>query len=193
MSVRERGGAPRDAAGTPARSDTWRRLEAERSFLRRAALRGLPGKADASVGASDVVHDALLEAKRWASSFRGRTRAEWRAWLLMVLRTRISRTNRKAGRGTVPIDDHPGMTPIDSAVSPSAAALGRESAAALRDALRWLNPKDRELLQLRHEDRLDFESIARWMGLPSSESARKRHMRAVNRLRLILGPADEAG
>ncbi|MDR3620810.1 MAG: sigma-70 family RNA polymerase sigma factor [Paludisphaera borealis] len=168
---------------------SWSSLEEQRSFLKLAASRMLHFKTDAGVEASDVVHDAFIEANRCAPSYRGSGEPEWRAWLLKVLRTRVSRLRRQARRRVVPVEDCQGLTPADCGPSPSAAAIGRERARTLSQALLWLEPKDRELLGLKYEGGLDFDSIAASMGLPSAEAARKRHLRAVKRLRIILGPA----
>ncbi|MDG3002250.1 sigma-70 family RNA polymerase sigma factor [Paludisphaera mucosa] len=171
--------------------DDWDALEGQRPFLKRAALCAGQSVLNSANDASDVVQNTLIEAKRWAESFRGRTEAEWKAWLLRLLRTQLSRLRRKPS-AIAASPDHPQIhDQADSGTAPSKAAVRSERADALAKALLWLDPRDQELLRLRHEERWEFAAIAGRLGLPSPDAARKRHMRAVNQLRLILGPAHD--
>jgi RNA polymerase sigma factor (sigma-70 family) len=53
-------------------------------------------------------------------------------------------------------------------------------------ALTRLKPKDRELLILRYMEQLDVEQIASVMGI-SRTAVTSRHLRAIQRLRELLG------
>jgi RNA polymerase sigma-70 factor (ECF subfamily) len=73
--------------------------------------------------------------------------------------------------------------------SPSQAAMRRELQDRLRAALDEMDPLDREVLALRHFEELSNNEAAQILGI-SKGAASKRHVRALVRLREILG-ADE--
>jgi len=169
----------------------WEAIEAHRAFLECRALRMARTLWAAGVTASDVVQGTLVEARRYADGFRGTTQAEWRAWLLRVFRTRISRLTRKWTPTIVDLGEDGELGPIDPRTSPSQSAARRERSEALANALLWLDPRDCELLRLRHDERLEFAAIAERLGLPSADAARKRYGRALHQLREILGPSND--
>ena len=65
-----------------------------------------------------------------------------------------------------------------------------EMFARVREALKQLSPQDRELLVLRHLEQLGVREIADVLGV-SDTVVTTRHLRALQRLRKILG--DEFG
>src|SRR5262249_24789664 len=75
---------------------------------------------------------------------------------------------------------------IGHMTSPSQAAMRRELQDRLRAALDEMDPLDREVLALRHFEELGNSEVAAVLGI-SKDAASKRHVRALKRLRDILG------
>jgi RNA polymerase sigma-70 factor (ECF subfamily) len=173
-------------------------LEPMRAELARIARRGLPLALRAKVGASDIVQQAMVDAVGQVDQFRGRTQAQWRAWVLMILRNRLAMARRHyldaekrrvareiplgepdpAGGGLIPELVHPSS-------SPGAKFARAELEAMLLEALGRLPGPDRELVCWHHEERQTFEQIAARIGI-SADAARKRWARAMIRLREAL-------
>jgi RNA polymerase sigma-70 factor, ECF subfamily len=70
-------------------------------------------------------------------------------------------------------------------LSPSQAAVQEEARANLKAALDSMGDLDREVVALRHFERLSAAETAAVLGLPL-ETARKRYLRAMKKLRAIL-------
>src|SRR5262249_52855760 len=69
---------------------------------------------------------------------------------------------------------------------PSEAAIRAELKLRLREALDSMDPADREVLVLRHFEQLSLGEAAQVLGLTESGACR-RHLRALSRLKEILG------
>src|ERR687894_396915 len=80
----------------------------------------------------------------------------------------------------------------DPGVTPAAAALRRELEGRFHAALARLDEADREVLLMRHFEQLSNGDAARALGL-SEAAAGMRHLRALRRLRAILGEAPSRG
>lgn len=167
-------------------------FEEQRPFLRRVAGRGWNSTASPRIGASDLVQQTYLAARRYLDRFRGRTRAEWRAWLLLILRSQKTRATRGAGPSASPL---PGSSwsdaPVDPDPWPSRWVTEQERRRVVREALDRLSEEDRRVLELRHRDQLRFRAIAEHFGGCTAEAARKRYARALDRLRVALGPVHD--
>jgi RNA polymerase sigma-70 factor (ECF subfamily) len=159
--------------------------ERYRPYLLRMAARlldaRLPGES------SSVVQDAFLAALRGFGRFRGNTPAEFLSWLAEIVRNRALTRLRRAGRIN-PLAAAPGgedEVPA-SGSSPSEQAERRESAARLLEAVHALPPDCREVISLRNFQGLPFEEVAARMRR-SSDAVRQLWVRAVRRLREVLG------
>ncbi len=77
---------------------------------------------------------------------------------------------------------------------PSEAAVRAELKIRLQEALSSMDPLDREVLALRHFEQLSRAEIAQVLGV-SEGAAGKRYIRALERLKRILGhsPGGEGG
>jgi len=75
---------------------------------------------------------------------------------------------------------------VSHMTSPSQAAMRDELQTRLRAALDEMEPLDREVLALRHFEELGNNEVAEVLGI-SKDAASKRHVRALKRLRDILG------
>ena len=80
----------------------------------------------------------------------------------------------------------------DPGITPAAAALRRELQCRFHAALGRLDEADREILLMRHFEQLSNGDAARALGL-SEAAAGMRHLRALRRLRAILGEAPSRG
>ena len=75
---------------------------------------------------------------------------------------------------------------------PSVAAVRAERKLRLQEALEALDPIDREVLVLRHFEELSAEETARVIGIERS-AASKRYMRALVRLKDLIGSSPDGG
>ena len=69
---------------------------------------------------------------------------------------------------------------------PSEAAIRAEMKIRVQEALNSMDPLDREVLALRHFEQLSRAEIAQVIGI-SEAAAGKRYIRALERLKQILG------
>ena len=74
----------------------------------------------------------------------------------------------------------------DPALTPAAEALRRELQGRFQAALVRLADDDREIILLRHFEQLSNSEAAQALGL-SEAAAGMRHLRALRRLRAVLG------
>jgi RNA polymerase sigma-70 factor (ECF subfamily) len=78
---------------------------------------------------------------------------------------------------------------LDPASSPSDVVARAEEQQRLQEALESLDEGDREVLVLRYFELLTNEETAEVLGL-SHSGAKKRHLRALGRLKAALGPLE---
>jgi RNA polymerase sigma-70 factor (ECF subfamily) len=175
-------------------------LERYRSYLMLLARlqigRRLQGKTDPA----DMVQETFLEAARHFAAFRGDSEPEFTAWLRQILATCLAHTVRRF-YGTQARDIRLERTLgeeldqssrcfdvglLDEHSSPSQRASRREQAVLLADALDRLPADYREVIILRHLSDLTFPEVAQRMGR-SLDSVEKLHVRALLRLRWVLG------
>jgi RNA polymerase sigma-70 factor (ECF subfamily) len=176
-----------------------RLLESYRAYLGVLARvqigRRLQGKADPS----DIVQEAFLGASRDFPQFRGKTEAEFRAWLRQILASLLAnlvrhyqgtqrRDVRLERQLAVELDqssvalDHGLVAPHSS---PSQQAARREQAVVLANALARLPPEWRDLLILRHLEGLTFPEVAQRLGR-TVDVLKKQWPRALAGLRRLL-------
>ena len=170
-------------------------LEAIRPDLVVLVRREIDRELVAKHSISDVVQQTLLEACEQFASFVGETPEQFRAWLRRILMNNLAdvekgfhRQRREAGRevpiGEAEADNGP---LVAGGPSPSSCARHNERDALLEQAIHRLGGTARDVILLRNRDRLEFETIATQLNLPSADAARKQWFRAVERLRDILG------
>jgi RNA polymerase sigma-70 factor (ECF subfamily) len=157
--------------------------------------RRLQGRADAS----DLVQETCLEAHRHFAIFRGRSEAEFAAWLRSILAGLVAnhvrrhlgtkqRDARLERRLQVELDDT--SCGLDRGLlaqgdSPSEQAVRHESALQLADALAQLPDDYRQTIMLRNFEGLPFAEIATQMGR-SVDSVQKLWVRALSQLRQVM-------
>jgi RNA polymerase sigma-70 factor (ECF subfamily) len=144
---------------------------------------------------SDAVQETLLRAFKNFSRFRGATEAELVAWLRRILARSLADATRQARsqKRDVQREQHwragfeqssqqLAQLAAGDQTSPSEIVSRREQSVLLADALAGL-PKDyREVIVLRHLERVEFAEIAERMGR-SAGAVRMLWARALERLR----------
>jgi RNA polymerase sigma-70 factor (ECF subfamily) len=184
-------------------------LERDRERLRRMVALRLDRRLQGRIDPSDVLQEAQLEAAERLAEFLRNPTMPFFLWLRLITGQRLLALHRRhlgaqqrdAGR-EVSLD-RPGLPQATSAAlaarllghltSPSAAAVRAEMKARLRATLDAMDPTDRAVLVLRHFEQLSTAETAQELGI-SEEAAKKRHVRALKRLKTLLtSTSDEPG
>jgi RNA polymerase sigma-70 factor (ECF subfamily) len=181
-------------------------LDRHRQRLRRMVAVRLDRRLAARVDPSDVVQDVLLEADRHLADYVRRRPLPFYPWLrqlawnrLVDLHRRHVRAGRRSVRREAPAAPHlPDESALELAArlfargsSPSARLEREEVRQQVRDALDRLSERDREVLVLRHLERLSTREIAAVLGV-SEGAVDVRHLRALQHLGgLLKGVLDE--
>jgi RNA polymerase sigma-70 factor (ECF subfamily) len=160
-----------------------------RGYLLKIAREELDADLQAKGGASDLVQETFVDARRDFARFVGGDEAELRAWLRRILLNNLANftrgyreTEKRRVEREVPLDDGSGDRGLAADQStPSGQAMKDERAEALVRALEQLPEDYRRVLQLRHEEELSFKEIAEVMGR-SPQAVHKLWARAVERL-----------
>lgn len=170
-----------------------RLLEAFRQLLQIEAQLRLPKELAAKAGASDLVQETFLEAFRDFHQFQGKSPGEFLSWLRQILEHNAQNFQRwyeararEQGR-EVSLDGPWGeegewLAPPAADPSPSSVASGREEVKLMRTALARLAAEDQEVIRLRHMEQMSHAEVAKELGLPSSDAAGKRFLRAIKKL-----------
>ena len=191
------------AARTGDREALGRLLELYRNYLRLLARlqvgRRLRGKADPS----DLVQEAFLAAQRNFEQFRGNTEGELVDWLRQILASKLVDLARRylgTRRRDVRLerqlaeDVDSSAEVLDKALaqaesSPSEAAVHRERAVLLADAIKSLPADYGEVIILRHLEGLPLSEVAQRMDR-TIDSVKKLWVRGIAKLRGILAVQD---
>ena len=158
--------------------------------------RQLQSKADQS----DLVQETLMQAHQDFPQFRGSSEGELIAWLRKIMATKGAKLARRyygTKRRDVQLERRLGedlersasaieMALADSAVSPSQAAIRRERAVLLADALALLSDDHREVMILYHLEGRPMAEVAVRMGR-SVNAVQKLWARALLKMRRIMG------
>jgi len=132
--------------------------------------------------ADDLAQTTFLKVHRARAAFRAGERV--RPWVFTIAARVRSDWLRAQGRTEDELDaDAPDPEP---GRDPSQAALGRERAERVREALAGLPEPQRVVVHLHRFEDLSFAEIGRALGI-SEGAARIRAFRAYDRLRALLG------
>jgi RNA polymerase sigma-70 factor (ECF subfamily) len=187
---------------TSARAELLHRY---RGRLRRMIALRLDKRVAARVDASDIVQDTLNNAYARLPEYFADPQLAFYPWLRRIACDRLMDTYRQhieAEKRSV-LKEHP-WTPnlndesvaelahsiVASSINPGRRAVLAEMEARTKAALMQLKPHDREILVLRYLEQLGVEEIAAVLGV-SQTAVTSRHLRALQRLRRLLG--DEFG
>jgi RNA polymerase sigma-70 factor (ECF subfamily) len=173
-------------------------LDAHRPYLLAVAAAQLDSDLQGKAGASDLVQESLLEARRDFTNFQDGPPPQLQAWLKTILlhnvanyRRRYRDTLRRNADREVPLpalDSHarPGEhLPGDSA-SPSGQAVRNENRERLEQALGRLPGHYRDVIVWRNKEGCSFDDVGRRLGR-SAGAAKQLWLRALQQLKLEMG------
>lgn len=174
------------------------RLERYRAYLQLLARLHLDPKLQSKLDASDVVQQTLLQACQALDQFRGRSEAEWAAWLRQILARNLSHAVRDLGRDKRDVKRERSLeAALDASSarleawlaaeqsSPSQQAERKEQIVRLADALETLPDAQREALVLHYWQGWTLPEIGSHLGRSSAAVAGLLH-RGLKQLRTLL-------
>ena len=185
-------------------------LERHRVGLKNMVSARMDQKLARRIDARDVVQDVLLEASQRLADYVRDPKMPFGLWLRHLARDRIidlHRRHRVARRRTLDRErglsapERPDQSSLELAaqlrdpeLTPAAATLRKELYVRFVEAIDTLEEEDREILLMRHFEQLSNSEAAELLGL-SQPAAGMRYLRALRRLREVLGAAavDESG
>jgi RNA polymerase sigma-70 factor (ECF subfamily) len=173
-----------------------------RGRLKRMVKLRLDPRVQGRVDPSDVVQEAYLEVSQKLGDYLVEPKIPFFLWLRLMTGQKLALEHRKhlgvqARNAAREVSLHHGAYPAASSAALAAQLLGRistPSQAAMRadlrvrvqEALNRMEPLDREVLALRHFEQLSNAETALVLGIKET-AACNRYVRALERLRLILG------
>ena len=184
-----------------------RLLDRHRQRLRQLIALRMDRRLQPRLDPSDVVQDSLAEADRRLHVYLAARPVPFYAWLRQLALERLTEAHRRhvgAQRRSVLREISPrDLLPdeslheladrlVSAGSSPSAAVQRDEVRQQVRTLLLLLSEPDRELLVLRHLEHLSTREIAAVLGV-SEAAVKVRHVRALDRLRRMLGRPQEDG
>jgi RNA polymerase sigma-70 factor (ECF subfamily) len=177
-------------------------LDRDRDRLKRMVALRLDRRLQGRVDPSDVVQEAQLEAARRLGEFVARPTMPFFLWLRLIAGQKLLQLHRHhlgvkmraAGRE---VSLHRRALPeatsaaladklLGREAEPDTAAVRAELRVRLQEALNAMDGNDREVLVLRHFEHLTTAEAAAELEI-TEEAAKKRHLRALKRLKEILG------
>jgi RNA polymerase sigma-70 factor, ECF subfamily len=176
-------------------------LARHRGRLRKMVAVRLDRRVAARIDPSDVVQEALAEAARHFDEYLRIRPLPFSAWLRQFAWERLVKLHRRHVRaqkrsvnreeaGVMPLPDDSMLRLsrrlVASGTSPSQALILEELRQRLNAALAQLAAHDREILVMRNLEQLPIAEIAATLGLTEG-AVKVRHLRALQRLRSILG------
>ncbi len=176
-------------------------MNRHRDALRQMVQMRLDKAIAARLDASDVVQDVLVEANHRIQDYLANPTMPFHLWLRQLAKDQLidmHRRHRVAARRSVdreqPMNaafaDQSSMDLAaqlkDHELTPAAATIRKELERRFQAALDELNEDDREVMLMRHQEHLSNSEVAEALGL-SQAAAGMRYLRAVRRLREILG------
>ena len=177
-------------------------LERHRAALRKLVQLRLDRKIAQRVDASDIVQDVLLEANQRLQEYLADPRMPFHLWLRHLAKDRMidmHRRHRGAQRRSLDRErslasrqfgDQSSFDLVSqlaaSELTPAAETIRRELEQRFLTALEQLDEDDRDILLMRHFEQLGNSETAEVLGL-STAAAGMRHLRALRKLRAILG------
>jgi RNA polymerase sigma-70 factor (ECF subfamily) len=182
-----------------------RLLTRHREALRRMIDMRMDRKLRQRVDASDIVQDVLVEANRRLKDYLVDRKMPFHLWLRQMARDRMIDAHRRhRGAARRSLDrERPLVAPgagdrstielaaqlCDRELTPAAAATIKELQRRFAEAIEQLDEQDREVVLMRHFEQLSNTEVATALDLAPA-AASMRYLRAMRRLRAILGASD---
>lgn len=196
-------------AAAAGNEDAWRELLSRFHVrLRRMVALRIDPRVSGRIDPSDVLQEAYLDARHQLADYLADPRYPFFLWLRLLTGSRLNKLHRfhlgqQVRAATREISLYDGPMPEASSATIAAGLLGRDSepcdhVARLElyervvKAVDSLDLLDREVLTLRHFERLTGPEIAEVLGI-SPAAAGKRYVRALSRLRRVIGPMGGPG
>jgi RNA polymerase sigma-70 factor (ECF subfamily) len=187
-------------------------LGRHRGRLRHLVAYRLDPRLAARVDPSDVVQEALADASRKLSDYLEHRPLPYYPWLRQLALERLLKLHRRhitAQKRSVtreeelipPLPDESALELAGQLVArgqPIGHLLRIELRQRVRTVLAKLEPRDREVLVLRHVEQMSAREMAAVLGITAG-AVRVRHLRALQRFQYLLGqeisdaPAGESG
>lgn len=179
-------------------------LQRHRDALRRMIEMRLDRRIQQRVDASDIVQEVLVDADRRLSAYLADPKMPFHLWLRHMARDRIidaHRRHRASGKRSVDREQnvqvgfHVDASSVDLIAqlsdhnaTPGAAATMHELERRFQAAVEELDEQDREVILMRHFEQLSNQEVAAALELTPA-AASMRYLRAIRRLRSLLGSA----
>jgi RNA polymerase sigma-70 factor (ECF subfamily) len=176
-------------------------IQEHRDRLRRMVTHRMDRRLQGRVDPSDILQEAFLEATVRLPEYAREPKVPFFLWLrlitgqrlLVVHRRHLGAQARDTGRG---VSLYRGSLPEATSAGLAAQLLGRDTRPSLaahraerklrlQEALNTMDPMDREVLALRHFERLTNAEAAQVMGTTEA-AVGQRHFRALKKLKEIL-------
>ncbi len=183
-------------------------LDHHRAALRRLVDLRLDPVLRRRVDASDIVQDVLIDANRRLQDYLSNPAMPFHLWLRHIAQDRVidaHRRHRDAQRRSMDREqtlaapagiDHSTMELAaqlaDRELTPAAAATWQETLRRFQAAVDNLDEDDRQVVLMRHFEQLSNQEVAQILGL-SGQAASMRYLRAMRRLRALLGGEPSSG
>lgn len=178
-------------------------FQRHRHRLRRMVELRMDPRLQTRLDPSDVLQDGFLDAAARVDRYLEGSELPPFLWLRLVVGERLSICHRRhlgtkmrdvgqevsLHRGAVPRASSAALASmlLGRLTSPTHAASRAELVLQVQGALNALEPLDREVVALRHFERLSRAETAQILGI-SEDAAAKRYIRALKRLKGILTP-----
>ena len=179
-----------------------RLFERHRVSLRKLIQLRLDRQVARRVDASDIVQDVLLEANGRLREYLADPKMPFHLWLRHLAKDRIIDMHRRhRGAQRRSLDRERSLTSPQfgdqssfdlasqlaaSELTPAAAMIRKELQSRFLVAIEQLDEDDREILLMRHFEQLGNSEAATALGM-SPAAAGMRHLRALRKLRAVLG------
>ncbi|RCS52938.1 RNA polymerase factor sigma-70 [Bremerella cremea] len=178
-------------------------LQRHRDSLRRMIEMRLDRRIQQRVDASDIVQEVLVDANRRLVDYLENPKMPFHLWLRHMAKDRIidaHRRHRVSGKRSVDREQNLNVgfnmdqSSVDLAAqlcdhnaTPGAAATMQELHIRFQAAIEELEDQDREVVIMRHFEQLSNQDVAAALDLTPA-AASMRYLRAIRRLRSLLGP-----
>ncbi len=174
-------------------------IERHRGAIRRMVAARMDRAMAGRVDASDIVQEALIEAHRRLADYLSDGSMPFHLWLRQIAKDRLIDAHRRHRARRRDVGREQGMTAradqssldlaaqlCDMELTPAAATLRKELEGRFWAAIDELDESDREIVLMRHQEQFGNGEVAELLNL-SPAAAGMRYLRAIRRLRSILG------